>query len=1109
VKVDPGSSSLGSRGVVPSEFDSILIANRGEIAVRVARAASELGLRTVSVHSADDERSLHRRAADVDLPLDAVGPAAYLDIERIVAAAHASGCGAVHPGYGLLSENAAFARRCEQQGLVFVGPSPQVLELFGDKCRARALAQSLGVPVPEGTSGATTLDEAREFMASLGPGAAVMVKAVAGGGGRGMRLVEQPDELAQAYERCRSEARTAFGLDAVYVEAVIRRARHVEIQIVSDARDVVALGERDCSVQRRHQKLVEIAPSPTLSPQLRARITAAAARMAEAAAFRGVGTFEFLVDADTPRFVFIEANPRIQVEHTVTEEVMGVDLVKSQILLARGATLAQIGLAPDRLPQPRGFAIQLRINMESGGGGALTAFDMPSGPGIRVDTSGYNGYAPNPNFDALLAKLVVHNPSARFDDVVERAYRALCECRLQGVPTNVGFLQNLLRHPAFREGSVTTRFVDEHLDELQAPHPAGHRQHYFADAAVPAAPREPEATDGGDRDPSLVVAPMRGSILQITVTEGERVRAGQQIAVLESMKMEHELTAPFGGVVRELLAAPASVVQAGAPIVRIDALDDDDAPAAGGERDALARSPRADLQEVLARYERTLDAARPAAVARRRKTGQRTARENIADLCDPGSFAEYGALAVAGQRGRYGYDELLDISPADGFIYGLATVNGGVFGPERSRCMVASYDYTVFAGTQGFIGHKKHDRMFLLAESARLPVVILTEGGGGRPHDVDNLGGVNLANPTFWHFARLSGLVPLVGIASGRCFAGNAALLGCCDVVIATKDATIGMGGPVMIEGAGLGAVKPEDVGPAAMHARQGVVDILAQDEAQAVRFAKKYLSYFQGPLADWRCLDQQALQHVIPERRTRAYDIRRVIEVLADEDSVLELRPSFGEALVTALIRIEGRPMGLVANNPKHQAGALGSDESDKFCRFVQLCDAFDLPILSLCDTPGIMVGADAERTALVRHSSRIFVTAANITVPYFTIVLRKAYGLGAMAMGGGSFHQGSFFTVAWPTGEFGAMGLEGQIKLGHRDELAAIADPGERERRYRELVDALYERGKALNVAPFLSFDAVIDPAQSRRWILRGLDSFPPPAPRQGRKRPNVDTW
>lgn len=1096
-----------------SSFESILIANRGEIAIRIARAAAELGLKTVSVHSTDDEFSLHRKAADADLRLGAAGPGAYLDADALIGAARAAGCAAVHPGYGFLSESAQFARRCAQAGLVFIGPAPEVLELFGDKAQARSLARSLDVPVPDGSFGPTSLDDARAFMTSLGHGAAVMIKAIAGGGGRGMRLVEDPAELEEAYRRCQSEARTAFGNADVYVERVVRRARHIEVQVVGDGHRIVALGERDCSIQRRHQKLVEIAPSPSLTAALRDRIDRAAVRMAEAVGLRGIGTFEFLVDVDSGRFVFIEANPRVQVEHTVTEEVMGIDLVKSQILIAQGESLEAIGLAPDRLPEARGFAVQLRINMDAGeavaGGGRISAFDMPSGPGVRVDTCGYLGYSPSPNFDSLLAKLVIHSPSPRFEDVVERAYRALCECRIAGVHTNVGLLRNLLRHPAFREGTATTRFVDEQGSALlQQAHE--HRPRHFDLPEPPPAPETPtsDGDDARDDDPATLVAPLRGSILQILVAAGDRVRAGQQVAVIESMKMEHEVPAPAAGIVRELLAAPGTVIEPGAAILRL-AIEDGGDGVPEHEAQAPSGADRADLLEVQARYARTLDAARPAAVARRRKTGRRTARENLEDLCDPGSFAEYGALAVAGQRSRYTYDELLDTSPADGFIYGLATINGELFPADRSRCMVASYDYTVFAGTQGFIGHKKHDRMFMLAESARLPVVIFTEGGGGRPYDSDNIAGVNLANPTFWHFARLSGLVPTIGIASGRCFAGNAALLGCCDVVIATRDATIGMGGPAMIEGASLGAIRPEDVGPARMHARRGVVDVLVDDEAAAVRAAKKYLSYFQGRLPAWTCADQAALRDAIPERRMRAYEIRRVIALLADTDSVLELRPEFGTAVVTALIRIEGRPIGLIANNPKRQAGALGADESDKICRFLQLCDAFDLPILSLCDTPGIMVGSDAERTALVRHSSRIFVTAANITVPFFTIVLRKAYGLGAMAMGGGSFHHGSFFTVAWPTGEFGSMGLEGQIKLGYKDELAAIADPDERQRRYQELVDGLYARGKALNVAPFLSFDAVIDPALSRRWILRGLDSFAPPAPRQGRKRSNIDTW
>ncbi|HPA89158.1 MAG TPA: carboxyl transferase domain-containing protein [Quisquiliibacterium sp.] len=1123
-------------------IDTILIANRGEIAVRIARAATELGLRSVAVFSDDDAHALHRRVADADHPLGLAGAAAYLDIDRILAAAREHACRAVHPGYGFLSENADFARRCAQAGLVFIGPSPEVLDLFGDKVRARDVARAHDVPVAAGTAGPVTLDEARAFMDGLGEGAAVMIKAVAGGGGRGMRRVEHPDQLADAYARCRSEARAAFGRDEVYVEALIRHARHIEVQIVGDGRTVVALGERDCSVQRRHQKIVEIAPSPSLSQAMRMQLAQAATRMAGAVAYRGVGTFEFLVDADTDRFVFMEANPRIQVEHTVTEAVMGVDLVQCQIRLAQGATLADVGLHPDHLPTPRGMALQLRINMEApgpavgatgaapgaagadGAPGTLTVFDLPSGPGIRVDTFGYSGFAPSQRFDALLAKLIVHHPSTRFEDVVDRAYRALSECRIAGVATNIGFLQNLLRHPVFRAGAVTTRFVDEHLAELAAHDDGRHRRRYFepapsgAGTGVGAGAGQGSGSDAALRraagaahavDPDCVVAPTRGSVVEISVTVGERVRTGQQVAVLDAMKMEHVVEAPHAGIVREILSERAQVLEPGAPIVRVERDDADDGTRLEADVETPAGAIRTDLQDVIARYARTLDAARPAAVAKRRKTGQRTARENLEDLCDPGTFAEYGALAVAGQRSKLSYDELLDISPADGFIYGLASVNGAHFGPERSRCMVASYDYTVFAGTQGFIGHKKHDRMFQLAESARLPVVVFTEGGGGRPADTDNIGGVNLANPTFWNFGRLSGLVPLIGIASGRCFAGNAALLGLCDVVIATRDASIGMGGPVMIEGAGLGVVKPDEVGPARMHAETGVVDILVDDEAEAVRQAKKYLSYFQGPLADWTCADQARLRDVIPERRTRAYDIRRVLDLLADDDSVLELRPAFGVGIVTALVRIEGRPIGVIANNPKHQAGAIGADESDKLTRFIQLCDAFDLPIVSLCDTPGIMVGTDAERTALVRHASRIFVTASNITVPFFTIVLRKAYGLGAMAMAGGSFHMSSFFTVSWPTGEFGSMGFEGQIRLGYRNELEAIADPVARQKRFQELVDGLYAHGKALNIAPFLSVDAVIDPAESRRWILRGLDAFPPAPRREGRKRPNIDAW
>jgi acetyl-CoA carboxylase carboxyltransferase component len=495
-------------------------------------------------------------------------------------------------------------------------------------------------------------------------------------------------------------------------------------------------------------------------------------------------------------------------------------------------------------------------------------------------------------------------------------------------------------------------------------------------------------------------------------------------------------------------------------------------------------------------------------VERRKKTGQRTARENVQDLCDEGSFIEYGPLVIAAQRRRRSVDDLIRSTPADGLVAGIGSVNAAVFGPEAARCAIMSYDYTVLAGTQGLQNHRKKDRLFELAEQWRLPLVFFTEGGGGRPGDTDGAGVAGLDCMAFHFFGRLSGLVPLVGINSGRCFAGNAALLGCCDVVIATENSNIGMGGPAMIEGGGLGVFRPEEVGPMAVQVPNGVVDVEVADEAEAVDVARRYLAYFQGSIDEWECEDQRLLRSAIPENRLRVYDVRRVVETLADTGSVLELRRGFGHGMVTALVRIEGRPVGIVANNPTHLAGAIDTPAADKATRFMQLCDAFDLPVLFLCDTPGIMVGPEAERTALVRHASRMFVTGASLTVPFFTIVLRKGYGLGAQAMAGGSF-KAPIFTVSWPTGEFGGMGLEGAVKLGFRKELAAQEDPAARRALYEEMVARMYEHGKALNMASHFEIDGVIDPADSRRWVLRALGSVPPPGPRTGKKRPCIDTW
>ncbi len=1114
----------------------LLIANRGEIAIRIARTAAEMGIATVAIHSEDDAQSLHVRAADAVRALPGAGAAAYLNGAAIVAAARDAGCDAIHPGYGFLSENADFANLCRQAGIVFVGPRPETIALFGDKAQARHFATRCAVPIIPGTSGPTSLQDARLFMDALGPSGAVMVKAVAGGGGRGMRAVTDPDQLPAAYERCRSEAEQSFGNGDVYLERLFPRARHVEVQILGDGTGAVShLWERECSLQRERQKIVEIAPAPFLDRAIRETLLSAATTLAAAADYLNAGTFEFLVDAASGAVAFIEANVRLQVEHTVTEAITGIDLVRAQIEIAAGATLADLRLTQRDIPEPRGIAIQARVNLETmqpdgtvrGAGGVLSAYEPPSGPGVRVDGYGYAGYRTNPRFDSLLAKVIVHSRTDRFTDAATKTVRALSEFRVSGVATNIGFLQSVLRYPDVRNGPVHTRFVEEHAAALVAAEPAAPR--YFE--AKGAEPRRPGLKLDTD-DPLAIVrlgqsgmtrpaedtppeelagpegtvplrAPMQGTIVSITLADGAEVRGGQEVMVMEAMKMQHAVNATVSGILRLVTVAPGDTVFEDHPLAFIEARD-----VAGG---AVTREEidldliRPDLKEVEDRRARAMDAARPKAVARRRASGQRTARENIADVCDAGTFVEYGSLVLAGRRRTTPMEQLIEESPADGLIMGLAQVNGDRFPEEMSRAIVVSYDYTVMAGTQGHMGHHKQDRIFEVAERWRLPVVIFTEGGGGRGSDTDNI--VSFSD-TFHRLPRLSGLVPLIGIASGRCFAGNAVLLGCCDVIIATENCTIGMAGPAMIEGGGLGVYRPEEVGPMSVQVANGVVDILVKDEAEAVKVTKQYLSYFQGRTDDWTCPDQRKLRHVVPENRLRGYDMRELIHTLADDGSFLELRKGFGHAMVTGFLRIEGRPVGVIANNPMHLGGAIDSDAADKAARFMQLCDAHDIPILSLNDNPGNMVGPEAEKTALVRHCCRTYLIGANLTVPLFFVMIRKSYGLGKLAMTGGSMRVG-VFAVSWPTGEFGGMGLEGQVKLGRRRELAAIGDPVERKAAYERMVAELYERGKALNAGSLWEVDEVIDPAETRRWIVAGLRSMPPAPPREGKRRPCVDGW
>jgi len=1096
-------------------FSKVLIANRGEIAVRLVRALRDLGIASVAVHARDDAAALHAQLADTAVALDATGPSAYLDAAALISVAKAQGCDAVHPGYGFLSERADFAQACADAGLVFIGPTPEQLGLFGDKARARELATQCDVPVMPGSPGAVTLAQAQAFFAQQhAQGAGVMVKAIGGGGGRGMRAVLDAQELPEAHARCMSEAKAAFGIEGVYVERLMLNARHIEVQVIGDGKAVASLGERECTLQRRFQKLVEIAPSPSLPEALRAQVTQAALRMAKAVGYRGLGTFEFLVDAAsaTLPFVFIEANPRLQVEHTVTEAVTGLDLVQLQIAVAAGQPLAELGVEADRTVPQRGFAVQWRINAETldaqgnarPSGGTLARFDLPAGLGVRVETHGYAGLAPSPHYDTLLAKLIVHSPSPRFEDALRRSLRALDECHIDGIATNLALLRAIAARPEFETQAVHTRFVEAHLGDLLAAASAFEKQARKT-VTAPAA-QAPVADD--DSDELTVKAPMPARLVQFEVEVGDVLPVGAQLGVLEAMKMEHLLHAPVAGRVVALLAAPGDYLVEGQSLVQLEAVDAQAVQAeARAEHDLDAIRP--DLQKVIDRHAYTLDENRKAAVDKRHAQGGRTARENIADLCDtvsdPANFIEYGALAIAAQTRRRTLEDLVVNTPADGMVTGLGSVNARQFGPEASRCAVLAYDYTVLAGTQGMRNHHKTDRLLAVAHQLKLPVVLFAEGGGGRPGDTDMPIVAGLNNHTFSQFAALSGKVPVVGIVHGRCFAGNAALLGCADVIIATKGSNIGMSGPAMIEGGGLGTFAPEQIGPSGVQSRNGVIDILVEDEAAAVAAAKQYLSYFQGATTEWQCADPRALRHVVPENRLRVYDVRAAMRGVADTGSLLELRAGFGAGIVTALARIEGRPVGLMANNPHHLGGAIDVEAADKSARFMQLCNAHGLPIVSLCDTPGFMVGPEIEAQAQVRHVCRMFMVASHLRVPFFAVVLRKGYGLGAQAMTAGGF-DAPVFTVAWPTGEFGAMGLEGAVRLGFRKELAAAPEGAERDALFKKLVAQQYENGEAIHMAQTLEIDAVIDPAETRTWLVRGLSSA---TKAQGAAVAYVDTW
>ncbi len=1071
----------------------VLVANRGEIARRIIQSTNNLGIDTIAYVALDEKEIAQNYGASSIALSQNSGAAAYLESEAIVLAALENQCDAIHPGYGFLSESPTFARLCLENGVTFIGPSVETLELLGDKAASRRLAKMLGVPTVPGSDGPTTLSEVQSRLESSN--ASLILKAISGGGGKGLRIIRPGDDAKIVFDQASNEAKANFLSGDLYFEELIEEAKHIEVQLIGDGSGRVShLYDRDCSLQRNHQKLIEIAPAITVKDEIRKKLFEYSVAIGKHLKLMGLATIEFLVHED--KVYFIEANPRIQVEHCITEEILGVDLVAAAIKIAGGARLSQIRMRPDQIEPPKSLSIEVRICAEAlsiegqttHSSGIVQYLNFPSGRGIRMESNLTQGCHISSRYDSLIAKMILTDKDVTLAELAKGMVRSLSRLSIQPIDTDQMLLCAILETPEFRNGIATTDFFDKYRARLL--HRAAQLQSdikktkAFDDAKAKEIDPTPLFIS---ENQSLISAKITGVVVEMLVFPGEQIKASQAIAVIESMKMHHLVLIPTPARIEQIFVSVGDELRIGDPIVLIGSIDEELKLGETLEVTEIDLDEiRDDLKEVIDRHNLTLDQHRIEVVEKRHSKMRRTARENIDDLCDQGSFIEYGALAIAAQRRRRDLDDLIKNTPADGIITGIGKI-------DNTSCVVISYDYTVLAGTQGLQNHRKLDRILEIARERLLPIVLFAEGGGGRPGDSDTSQIAGLDLNTFFLFASLSKVVPIIAIVSGYCFAGNAALAGCGDVIIATDDVSIGMGGPAMIEGGGLGVVAPGDIGPMETQSKNGVIDIAVPDEQSAITMAKKYLSIVSKPKITDNSIeqDQRKLRVAIPPNRLRVYEIDPIIKTIFDFDSVIELRSQYAVGIRTYLARIEGRSIGVMANNPLHLSGAIDVDAANKASRFISLCSAYKLPIISLCDTPGFMVGPDSERLGAVKVFGDLFIAGANANVPLITVVLRKGYGLGAMAMAGGGF-KSCALTVSWPSGEFGGMGLEGAIRLGYRRELEAITDPIARQNRYDELLAQIYEVGKAISMASVFEIDDVIDPSHTRSKISKTLSQL-----------------
>jgi len=1103
-------------------FKRVLIANRGEISIRIARAAAALRVPSVSVYSSADARALHTRSSTETRLIgagqtDPIQP--YLNIPELIATAVEAGCDCIHPGYGFLAESAAFAEACAAAGVIFIGPPPEALALFGDKTRARALAVDAGVPIVPGSGGALA-SEAEAVKAARAIGYPLMLKAVAGGGGRGMRRLHGQNELADAFARCRGEAEAAFGDGALFLEKLVERPRHIEVQVIADATGAVShLWDRDCSVQLRNQKVVEIAPAAGLAANLRARMLEDAMKLVRAAGFRNVGTVEFLYSPEAGQYFFIECNPRIQVEHTVTEEVTGVDLVEIQFRIATGETLADLGLSEP--PPVRGFAVQARV--VATGTGTMTGYHEPAGPGVRVDSCGYPGYTPPPQFDPLFAKVITRSTSSHsLASALERCGRALAEFHITGLPTNLGQLQAIVADPSLAAADARTSLLTER-PELAAARPAPAAALSLMDAAAgPMARRAPPV-----EPPTLPIepgeepieSPLSGQIVDVLVGAGDTVAAGDVLMVVSAMKMETSITAPGGGVVTRLAAvSPGSAVAAGQILMAIAPTRGAALPKVSAESRTPGWNPMLDNVAKLRAiaHGRFAEGTDDPGVVRQRSRDKLTCYERIELLFDPGSFREIGSVAGFTSYG------------ADGEITAFTAANhvGGWGAIEGRRTIVCADDFTSRGGhSDGAIGQKSR-HLDELSLEFRCPSVRLLDGssGGGSVASMvpkqsevgesaakESRGAIQAGRPRVeggggsflpGHlgsslYAQQLASVPVVNMLLGSVVGIGAAkaVLGHFSVMVRDIAQLFVAGPPVVAHAMGY-EISKEDLGDWRIHCRNGSVDNLAESEAEAMAQARRFLSYLPAsvyeapPLCE--CADpptrrEDELLTIVPRKRNATFDMRRAIRLMVDEGSFFEVGPLWGTDQITGLARFSGVPVGLIASDSRHEnGGALTADGCDKLRRHLDLCDLFHLPIVNLVDNPGFAVGLEHEIAGTIRKGGEWMIAFAQVSVPIFTVIMRRSFGVS-----GNNYatpKSGASARVVWPAADVGGIPPEGGIEAAYKRQLAEAADPAALRAEIEARIESV--RGP---IGPLNRFqmEEMIDPCDTRAWICEWVST------------------